>query len=110
MPVVVLPAAGDGVLGTAFLIHSAPGYAITARHVIAKAPGFKPLAQHIGARDLGSEADTALLLHDGDRWKPVLVLAWEGHPTEDVALLRLHDDGALRTPAFDMTGSSQMRV
>ncbi len=103
MPVVVLPAPGVGVLGTAFLIHSAPGYAVTARHVIARAPGFQPLAEHVGGRDLGSGADTALLLHDGDRWKPVLVVAWEGHPTEDVALLRLHDDGALPTPVFDVT-------
>ncbi len=33
------------------------------------------------------------------------MLAWEGHPTEDVALLRLHDDGALPSPAFDVTAA-----
>lgn len=56
-------------------------------------------------RDLDLEQNTILMLHQGDHWKPVLILAWEGHPTEDVALLHLYAPEPLPVPSFDVTAA-----
>ena len=105
LPVVVLPSAGHVVLGTAFLVQSTPGYAVTAAHVMASAPGFQLRGQHVMVADPSNETRTALLLHRDDQWKPVIVAAWERHPTQDVALLRLVNDGVLPTPSFEVTAA-----
>ena len=91
-------------LGTAFLVASTPGFAMTAAHVLQGAPGSKPLGPHVRVADLSAGATTSLLLHREDRWRPLVVLAWEKHPTEDLALLTFHDsDGNLPTPSLDVT-------
>lgn len=96
LPVVALPAPGHGVLGTAFRVRGAPGFALTAQHVIKQ------------AASLGEVGTLALMLSYEGQWRPLLVEEWEAHPTEDVALLRLLEgDTPAPTPVF---GASDARL
>lgn len=57
----------------------------------------EPLGPHVMVADPSIEATTSLLLHRDDHWRPLPVLAWEKHPTEDVAVLTVHDTDGLWT-------------
>ncbi len=66
---------GRGVLGTAFLDHRDTTVAVTAQHVISS---------------LSEGSDAYLMVApNGGGWLPIRVSQWEGHPTEDIAVLRL---------------------
>ena len=102
LPVISSPSSGHGVLGTSFLVRSAPGYAFTAQHVLAAAPGFTAVAPDVWVKDIDDPTHTLLMLHSPEGWRFVPVIAWEGHPTEDLAAMQLHGRESLPTPRFDV--------
>lgn len=69
-----------------------------------------PLGPHAMLADLSCEATTSLLLHRENHWRPLVVLAWERHPTEDVAVLTFHNAAEeLPSSSMDVT-TERLRI